>query len=714
MSGRYFRQNNWKRVEGVLPSISYAYIPITYNKENANEEFFDPYYPINVVLAKNTISFYSSNVLDDSLGNKPSLQYYQSQAFLSFSLEDESALEGEVKRIGTLISDESTENIFTFSKGLSYKEINKSNERKNTIGTDFLARTLPDLNGVIKNNQNNYYKIIFLNFLNDFFYSNTFQRDPNYKRTRQILEENKTIKAILAKGYYLYVLEKNKELLKEKEVEQKKTAKKWKSRLKDAAKNWHELIINKEYADVIEADKTWFENKETEHKNLMKNLDSPEILNLYKEEDTILSTDQVTASVTWLSSRYDLLGAFSSQFRYLEKREKPSLIRALAVLLGLFGVIVMGVEVKTIFFSCQLVELLHSYKGILGIGFILVSSFSIISGFFIEKINILIFPFQKGIVIVTIIVFFFCSFIFIPNLLMFIVFLFLLAGGGVLFFALLTILQRLWSSNSFTSSILSIPKFLQLFKPRILLASTVVWAAIYASSELWNIDFVIGVVEVILLVVTLLIFLSFVFSKLKELTKLDSYTLLRRSSFLIILSFIYSIGLGISATTIAMKNTFVKEGYYKDFFKKLDNTIVDSTTKKTALQARLDTGNIFLQVVSDTTIKDTLYDKTKEILYRNVIGKSKLDSIIAYTKPKANADKILLEKILPLLKRTASSDDNCKLVYHIKINMPQWKNANSSKPFFFEFYIVPDFLIFYSIIATVIGMFIELFLKQRE
>lgn len=707
MSGRYFRQNHWKKVERFPASISYAYLLISYEKENPDTNFFNQYYPINVVLTKETISFYSSNLLEYANKNQASLQSYQSQAFLSFSLENSSALEREIERVDKMTSDEVIESLFTFSTDLDYKEIDKSNERKDAIGADFLASLFPDLNGTVKENQRNYYKIIFLNFLNDFFYSNTFKSHPNYKGTRQILEENQTIKAILAKGYYKYALKKNKKLLDEKEVIQKETVKKWKSRLKDAAKNWHALIINKEYTDLIEADKTWFENKETEHKSLMENLYSSEMLDLYEEEGSILSTNQVTDSVRWLSSRYDLLGAFRWQFHYFFKKGWKDVF--------LFELIFVALVLIICFFGKDVI--LPDVKFNIRWGFIGLSL--LIGGLIISSgIGIVL---QRVLVIVGL-----C-------------FKFLIEA--ILFYN-----EKSKPIKEFkmpiTSVVLSIPKFLGFFKPRILLASTAIWVAIYASSELWNIDFLIEGVEFFLLIVFLLVFLFFVFSKLKELTKLDSFILFRRSFFLILLGFVYSIGLGISATTIAMKNTFVKEGYYKDFFKKLDNTVVDSTTKKTALQARLDTGYSFIEVTLDTNntpllvVKDTgkvpiqvisyiekillqirldeLYCDTKEILYRNVIGKSKLDSIIAYTKPKANADKILLEKILPLLKRTASSDDNCKLVYHIKINMPQWKNANSSKPFFFEFYIVPDFLIFYSIIATVIGMFIELFLKQRE
>lgn len=666
MSGRYFRQNHWKKVEDFSTSISYAYLLISYEKENANADFFDQYYPINVVLTKEAISFYSSNLLEYANKNQASLQSYQSQAFLSFSLENPSALEAEIERVDKMTSDEVIENLFTFSTDLNYKKIDKSNESKQAIGADFLASLFPDLNGIEKEdqkekeNQRNYYKIIFLNFLNDFFYSNTFKSHPNYKRTRQILEENKTIKAILAKGYYKYALKKNKELLEEKEVIQKETVKKWKSRLKDAAKNWHALIINADYDDTIKAGTTWFKNKEVEHEKLMKGL--------FDEKEKVLSTDQVTDSASWLSSRYDLWGAFSNQFWFLYFKDKKAFCFDIIVFVVLFfGGIWLAIKTTTLFSLSLDWGSVTIYSSLLMGWVIILSGFVIV----LQKLLLVVYVVVKNLSIQT-------------------------------------------SKTPITPIVLFIPKFLNLFKPRILLASTAVWAVIYASSELWNIDFVIGGVEVILLVVTLLIFLLFAFYKLKEFTKLNARPLFLRAFILITLGFVYSICLGISATTIAMKNNFVKEGYYKDFFKTLDQDTLDSTTKRTTLQARLDTGNIVLKVASDTTIENTLYNKTTAILYRKVIGKNKLDTIIAYTKPKTNADKILLKEILPLLKKTTSSDKESKLVYYIKVDLPQWSNANSSKPFLFDFYIVPDFLIFYSMIATVIGMFIELFLKEKE
>jgi hypothetical protein len=709
MNGRYFRENIYEKIGFVSPSKSYAYIPIPHQQEDLSPSYSQQYYPINLILSKEAIHFYQSNFLTDTTDNE--FNYYQSNKFLSLPLKNTTDLDNIVRQLGDVPFKDNKENIFVRSKDLTFNLLGQQEK----TDSDFLSRLLPKpvKDKELLQDKKYYYKVLFLNFLSDFFYSNTFNTHPDYNAIRKTLEENKTIQAILAKGNYKYCLVKNKELAQSSEC-LPKTQKRWNDELHSATKRWHQLIIDDAYKDIITIENKWFLDKESEHTEVKRNKHTP----------LVFSTEELVSSVNWLNNRYNLFSAFQLQHSFTRRKDVVKTkktnrnryffsygIAALFLLIfgalcldtsSIFNFIIQEWSGKALIthLSCLALFIISTCILIFNRRKLLEYRPANKPNYFLNKTN---FHF-KYIVLISLGIFslLFLFTDFYCELLIFSLFL----GLVITFLFLSTLFERIFltlyyllsSAEETTKTILTIPSFLGIFRPRILVASASVWLAIYSFPQLWNIDFSIGILHKLFLLLLTGVLFAFVFSKLNSFVKaanksVSFYRLLFRSSFLILLGLVYSVWLGIGATTNVVKNTFVKEAYYKDFFQELDDS--------SKLIVRLDTAH---------------YSETKELLIGSQVDSntSQIDKIESYTRPKPNVNKVILKKYLTQLKKTEDKDDARKAIYYFKVKNPEYWNVNEAAPPLFEAYIIPEFLIFYSFIALAIGIFIEMFFKKKE
>jgi hypothetical protein len=505
-------------------------------------------------------------------------------------------------------------------------------------------------------------KNFFLDFLFDFFHSNVFTGNPYYEAIKNHLLTSPITNALIKKLEYSYYKEGVKsELFATQKVY-------YEGRLENATKEWLALIRNKQYENVIHPNNCWFEPIETEHQQVF--YENKHIFKIIKEiyspKPAFIESEAET-SVQWLVGRYNLWEAFVLQFGFIFN------CRSVFSLLFAFGLFLLFV-----------IEPFYKQVGL---------------GEFMEEVN------QVGdtipLKIILCLTKIFIAFIFgviAENLLYFF--------GTLIFYSRkIESISKWHPKRSPAEWLLSIPKLIEFFKPKILVASAVIWGFLFTSERFWNLDFNIGFFEFTIILVLAVSSFSVMVARFKPLLPIkdrgkQACRLFIRSSFLFLLSLVYSFILGIvtmsfNAESILTKDDFLKN-YFSEFYENenISNDDDDDDYKSrldTTTQNKLDTIFQVNQVSTDTSDTSEIIAILKEI-----------------QKPR-NVNKELFKNVLPNL--TVKGESLRNVVYIVNVD-------NEAKRQEFSYartlYIFPEMLLFYTVVTVLISILAEIGFRKPE
>jgi hypothetical protein len=631
----------------------FIYTPIK-KTINSNKDLID--YPIVISFQENNIFFISRFFIKSKDDTK---EYYQLREFFNLSCFNDESLSNSC-----IDYFKSAENILSNTVNCTYHPFKQ------------ITYSTLSLSPILRLNEDKKISLstIFLDFLFDFFHSNVFKSSPHYHKIKSKLETHPFTKALIAKLEYNYFKQRLQKF-DEEEFELKEDIEK---EYIKATKNWLNIIRDTKYNDIIHPDNKWFEPIETEHFDLYydtiktnrldtKNehnpwkvfkFDSKQYCQLLKNKNTPINIDidQAQSSIQWLISRYNLWEAFVLLFSFIKKAENNWLR------LSSFSIILIFL-------------IINSFYPVFGIAKI--ENLADTNIFFKLSYFIFLLPF---------IAFTTC----------------------LIFDTIIDLIKKVKEErlDGLSKWLDTIPRLIQFFKPKILLSSTVVWTAVFTSDRFWNLDFKIGFLESMILIVFLISTYAFMSNKLKELLPISNQRIRvlkisRRASFIFMLGVVYSFIIGISAMSFMSENILTKDKFLQKYIAEIniDKCLINEKITYKNKQDAITTSNLYKTNLSnplstlDTYISYNINDSTSATLIDYKILKEVL-------QPK-NIDKELFKYILPSLKQKGSKN---------RIMIKGGIGVNSSKELAYSrnLYIFPEMLVFYTFITLLIGIFAEM------
>lgn len=335
----------------------------------------------------------------------------------------------------------------------------------------------------------------FLDLLYDLHHSNIFQSHPNYLDLIDFLDTVPLSKAIILKAQYFWAnAEYQRTILRAAEPEQPSTLREviWKitkylhvkklqkkiytlkkdrplpeeisfnqERLEEFRSNWLKFIRSSKAEKTIKLS-PWFLGVEVEHDLVYEpvspfSIDDGEKSFLKKVKMDSSLRKEAEDSLQWLLSRYNVLGSFQFQFGKIYSDKSRYIV---------LGFAVVAIIVISLFLHTPAQKILFApYNFMLKLFFIFSLSFFfvIFSIFIIERI--VYHSISRNV--------------------------WNMVYSGICNWRKKTPVYLLEKEYSWDDSLASIPKILAIIKPKILLASGVVWAFIFSSdmSALWDLEF---------------------------------------------------------------------------------------------------------------------------------------------------------------------------------------------------------------------------------
>ncbi|MEZ4965890.1 MAG: hypothetical protein R2791_11670 [Saprospiraceae bacterium] len=421
------------------------------------------------------------------------------------------------------------------------------------------------------------FNVFILDFLFDIRHSNLFISHPRFENLIGFLISVPVIKGIWYKYGYLYAFHEYSLGVEGSQVERNRLIK---DNLQENGKTWLFLLRSKDMEPYINTNKHWFDGVEIEHDKIYKNSKS-DYLRIEAED-----------SVQWSLGRYDLIGTYRLQFT----RVFSSLSRWL-----ILGVFVLSFILSFYFLFSNLF-----YKAnILDIGkydvfYVLLFCFLVLilirfvspktSAFIIITCTIMFFSIKYGKYHFLFIYMFFLSIITLNLLIAIIVERIIHAIIRPLWNLLSFKIKKgkyQWEPNrSFYDSLLSVPKIISIIKPKILLASSIVWTFLFASkiSFLWSTNFKVNYKVSIVMCLVIISAYFFMMAKLstvvirpKGASKFIELT--KRGVLVLILASTYSFIIGMIGMSFAPKDI-------RNFSKETSHNKTDSISRATSFDWR--------------------------------------------------------------------------------------------------------------------------------
>jgi hypothetical protein len=670
-TGYFFKSFNF---DAAGQPIAYRYLPIRKKNEKKKDVYTD--YPISVIFQKNGFIFYNQELTPSG---------YKPQRILSF-----------------LNFDDFSDNIPVLQdyheEKMDFASVYEKHDLYKNTEVLTYKNTFPSIPN--EKTENTLIHQVFLDFLFDFFHSNVFSTNSYYENIKNRLQTHELTKALIAKADYYY----HRNLQDDQ--------------LETATKTWLSLIRNKDYEKIIHPDNKWFEPIESEHFNVFYQGEEPKfkypflndiakslilLFTRKKSDIEIFLAVEAETSVQWLLERYHLWGAFVLQFGYIFSIGRNIIIAIgffLLLIFDLFNLTTLTVHLKSFYELLNASSILSS-KGYISCFLVFATKMFLyfLAAVFIENIVYGIACLFKSIlgivnkfiayVFIAVFLWFFTSFL-----------LYLFAGMSFkisnetpycfalpCFWLYLSLSEKLKFSPSrnFAEWLLSIPKLIQFFKPKILLASAVVWTAVFTSERFWNLNLHIGLLEMAFLFFLGICSYSFMVAKFKPLLpikdrRLQAWKIFRRASFIGLLGVIYSFLIGISTMSFSAENILTKDDFLKDYF----SAYYEGDSIGENYKNRLDA----------TTQKE-------------------LDAILSVQKPNSNTknvNKQLFDTVLDSLKHP--TDINRKVMY--KATLVGMERKELKELYQRNLYIFPDMLLFYTFITLLIGIFAEMGFGKQE
>jgi len=250
-----------------------------------------------------------------------------------------------------------------------------------------------------------------------------------------------------------------------------------------------------------------------------------------------------------------------------------------------------------------------------------------------------------------------------------------------------------WSRLS--DILLSVTKILKFFQWRILLSSLAVWILLASIGMLSDLRFSYNWLN-ILMIILLFIMINFfllgklsVFANIKDRSqKVGRLTI--RSLVICFFGLIYSFSLGLYFIDKAAKDSFENSEYLDGFFSEARLNINFKSRLGKAPLTKLDS----MYSIKKVNI-DFIQSKNDSLIAK------RLEEITSYIQNKKERIKFLNTEILPHLKDVNKKYFICYKpsvqIYHMK----------------FEWYVLPDILVFYSFISVIFGLLLEIGTREK-
>ena len=494
---------------------------------------------------------------------------------------------------------------------------------------------------------------LILDFLFDFLHSEVFRTNPHYTILKEYMLKNPMMKIILQKLEYQFSVEKLKTLIVEKnnsleiedisEGKQKNQVKRLESFEKNAVEatdHWVNLILE-DSGKIIRADNFWFQDIESEHKNVYKKKSKE--FNSKKLSEKVKK--KAEDSVQWLLDRYDIIEAFRLQFKYLYTKVWSG-----------------GFSLPFLLFLILLIVIVFGY--IFGLNGIVIFEY----GVHLSKMRHIFY------------IFFFST-------LLGLVFLSGVALERIIQFVISFFTKSKGAENKLTTSevLLSIPKIINFFKPRIFLVSSGIWGIILVNQILWDIDFNlnVGFKRPILFVLVILTIL-FLFQKFDAYVKIIDkgkkfWNITKRTVVLLLIGMLYSFVIGFFGISYSIND---------NLYKKIGNPDYWSQGAYNQLEEK---GKLYFN---------------KKILKES--DSRKVNSILSKTDFNISEHQLpeIMENVIPYLKFNGKRRVGPIIKLEIRLSYnSQWN---------IKFLVLQDMLIFYAVIAFCLGLIIEVGTKSGK
>ena len=443
--------------------------------------------------------------------------------------------------------------------------------------------------------------------------------------------------------------------------EDKEIKEKFEDKLSFAVTDWLNTI-KEDNGKYINEKSFWFDDVEKEHNKIYSNKTFEyKQLKVYKKYTEKLRKE-AESSVQWLLKRYNIGDATLLQFKFVFSRIERILIAILFILFTV-ALTLFASGFNLCNYQVSYIPGAHSFRWItkLFIGANLVG-FSLVLGVAFER---------------------FLKYIYV-------VFRWALDYAS---------LKKYESDKNPSRVLLSLPKIVNFFKPSIFLVSSGVWTLILVNQILWNISFELNE-GLQLIILSILIFFTFLFliSSFENLVKRNNklqemLSLLFRSSSVVLIGMLYSFGIGFAGMSFAMEDTLTKGNPINSYLSN-PNVVskLDTTGKKKLVSDVLkieSNSPYFIQYLSnDSLIADSL----------------------AEMKPEKGGEHKVFSEILPHIRYNSYASTEKGPFIAIKIERRENKNK---RELIYEFFVHQDMLVFYSIIAFCIGIFIEIGTKRE-
>ncbi len=529
-----------------------------------------------------------------------------------------------------------------------------------------------------------YSPVLVLDFLFDFFHSNTFGSSPYYDSLKHLILSHRLLGAIVFKLNHLFfcycntaVLAQKKKSLTPVDFELEYLA----NQGAKSTRDWLFLLLQPGNEKVISLENNWFNDIETEVINVLKNIP--------KNVKSKVLPELKEKIVQWRQNRYDLLRSTALQI--------GNVLNFRTWLFGLkfFILIFVFCCLFTIFYSSLNYNIFLALcatfgSTILSLG--VIGTFNTVSQFILGSPRPLLFflvfvvPFE----ISTGLVFGFTNRFFII--------------GTIAFMGFILIGWRHWYLTKEKPAPIkltqSIPSLIRFFQPRVLFLSGGLWTLIVANSFLWlPLDFSINERQsIIFLLFILAIGTIFLVGHFEKFIKIKGFWIrffefALRTTIFLVFGVTYSLIIGAVGMNWKIQDQLVNKGELGEFFSKKDmkDTILFSKISDTL--AREKAQNLFTSL-QEEEVSIEKQDSLNQKIDRISKSLSPVDDEIyhlllpyLYHKKDGNnlGQKVLIKKEFP------------SLIFH-KISIT----------------ILPDMLIFYTIVCLSLGVIIETGWKSKS
>lgn len=527
---------------------------------------------------------------------------------------------------------------------------------------------------------------LFLDFLYDFFHTNAFVSHPAYRPLRRMLLDHPFIRAIILKVQFYYYLKRLKEISRESAQQEKDKLGK---DFENAAKKWLTFLRSEDGNEIVKPENHWFDGVEAEHMNIYektKDLNRTRIESSYPKENRLRKKisgnrlrflrKEAEESIEWLLSRYNISAAFRLQFGWIFSRSSNWAV-------GVFMVIVLMV----FFWSVAQFHVPERFS-FPSTNFLFWTGTCLSSLFFLFLIALILERFGYGLLSITESVLQYLK----PN-------------------------NPYLTSRTFSQYLLSIPKIVNFFKPRILVASLSVWTLLFASHWVWQFTFHINTFWGIFIATLSAIMIFFMFAKFsnfikvyKSINKLGR--LLVRTLLIFILAFIYSFIIGAvimagTAEQVLKKNNFLQEYFLS--LKEYEPSI-----------RQFQPGYKYIDTVDWVSLDAILEIKYEEpTVMEDTSLYTQMQKVRQALSPKKSKDALLLEYLNRLSCAASGAAHQAAFVYSLPQTQNKMHTANgvpaTVPPEFSgkKLILLPEILVFYSFICLAAGIFIELAWKEK-